>query len=370
MTAVSPPGGQAAASDAAEHAAMLRAVEFAAGALGRTSPNPVVGAVVLDADGVVAGIGRHVAAGQPHAEVTALYEAGERARGGTVVVTLEPCTHTGRTGPCVAALLRADVRRVVIGVHDPDPVAAGGARWLRDAGVDVVVGTAQAAVEWGNRAWLTAVRRTRPYLTWKFAATLDGRSAAADGSSRWITGDAARADVHRLRAECDAVLVGVGTILADDPSLTVRLPNYDGPQPLRVVADSAGRTPPDAKVRQSRQGADGIATPSWIATTADVGDQNGRVSLPALLRELYARDCRSVLLEGGPTLAGAALAAGLVDEVVAYLAPALLGAGTPALGEAGITAISDALRLAIREVSQVGEDIRIVGTPAPRHREL
>jgi len=341
---------------------MLRAVEFAAGALGRTSPNPVVGAVALDAGGVVAGIGRHVAAGQPHAEVAALREAGDRARDGTVVVTLEPCTHTGRTGPCVAALLRAGVRRVVIGVLDPDPIAAGGARQLRNAGIDVVVGTAREEVEWGNRAWLTAVRRGRPFLTWKFAATLDGRSAAADGSSRWITGETARADVHRLRAECDAVLVGVGTVLADDPVLTVRLPGYEGRQPLRVVADTTHRTPSGARVRQA-------GAPSWIATAADVGTERGHVSLPALLRELYTRDCRSVLLEGGPTLAGAALAAGLVDEVVAYLAPTLLGAGTPALGESGITTISDALRLAVREVSPVGEDIRIVATPVVEPEE-
>ncbi len=364
------------AAHLSEHAAMLRAVRLAEGALGRTSPNPIVGAVVLDAAGQVVGEGRHDRAGQPHAEVRALHAAGDRASGGTLVVTLEPCTHTGRTGPCVASLLSAGVRRVVIGVPDPYPPAAGGIEQLRAAGVEVVVGVAETEVRWSNRAWLTAIQRQRPYLTWKFAATLDGRSAAADGSSRWITGTAARADVHRLRARHDAVMVGVGTVLADDPELTVRLPDSDGRDgqdevhhPLRVVVDSSGRTPIQARIRQPQTPQSGAAD-TWIATASEVGGVDGRVDLAKLLAELFARGCRSVLLEGGPTLAGAALEAGLVDEVIAYLAPALLGAGAPALVGAGIHTISQALRLEVRDVQLIDTDVRIVGTlAAQNHRQ-
>lgn len=369
------------AAHLSEHAAMLRAVRLAEGALGCTSPNPIVGAVVLNAAGQVVGEGRHDRAGQPHAEVSALRAAGDRARGGTVVVTLEPCTHTGRTGPCVASLLSAGVHRVVVGVRDPYPPAAGGIEQLRAAGVEVVVGVAEAEVRWSNRAWLIAMQRQRPYLTWKFAATLDGRSAAADGSSRWITGEAARADVHRLRACHDAVMVGIGTVLADDPELTVRLPDHDGRggfdevhRPLRVVVDSTGRTPPQARVRQPQTPRSGVAD-TWIATASEVGGTevggaDGRVDLTKLLAELFARGCRSVLLEGGPTLAGAALEAGLVDEVVAYIAPALLGAGAPALAGAGIHTISQALRLEVRDVQLIDTDVRIVGTLAAQNHRL
>jgi diaminohydroxyphosphoribosylaminopyrimidine deaminase/5-amino-6-(5-phosphoribosylamino)uracil reductase len=336
----------------AEHSAMLRAIELAGQALGRTSPNPVVGAVLLDAAGNVIGEGKHEQAGRPHAEVVALQAAGERARGGTMVVTLEPCTHTGRTGPCVEALRAAGVARVVVGVRDPDPPAAGGAGALRAAGVEVVMGVAEAEARWVNRAWLTSIGRARPYVTWKFAATLDGRSAADDGSSRWITGPAARADVHRLRSQQDAVMCGVGTVLTDDPELTVRLNGYDGPQPLRVVLDSAARTPAGARVRNA-------AAPTWIVTAREFPGPDGRIDLDRVFAELFVRDCRSVFLEGGPTLAGAAIEAGLVDEVVGYLAPALLGAGSPALRDAGIHTIAQTLRLSTHDVTVVGEDVRI-----------
>lgn len=202
--------------------AMSRAVDLAGRALGRTSPNPVVGCVVLDADGRVVGEGFHESAGEPHAEVNALCAAGESARGGTAVVTLEPCRHTGRTGPCTQALLDAGVARVVIAVPDPTATAGGGAQELSDAGVEVLVGIGREAAEHVNRAWLHAMTADRPFVTWKLAATLDGRTAAADGTSRWITGPDARAEVHRLRARCDAVLVGAGTLRADDPHLAVR----------------------------------------------------------------------------------------------------------------------------------------------------
>ena len=334
---------------------MRRAVELAARGRTTTLPNPVVGCVVLDANSDPVGEGWHERAGGPHAEIVALSAAGERARGGTAVVTLEPCTHTGRTPPCVDALVDAGIARVLVGVRDPWPPAAGGADRLRLAGVDVELGVEQATAEAVNRVWLTAVRRGRPYVTWKLAATLDGRVAAADGSSRWITGPEARADAHELRARCDAVLVGVGTVLADDPHLTVR--PADGSeferQPLRVVADTNGRTPEQARVQ------DELAD-TWVATGAAVGTgPDGRLDLRSLMGNLYERDRRHVLLEGGPALAAAMVAAGLVDSVVAYVAPALLGDGPAALGSVGVTSLADVLRLDLVDVRRVGPDIRI-----------
>jgi diaminohydroxyphosphoribosylaminopyrimidine deaminase/5-amino-6-(5-phosphoribosylamino)uracil reductase len=312
--------------------------------------------VILDAAGEVVGEGCTAPVGGPHAEVAALSEAGARARGGTAVVTLEPCDHTGRTGPCTAALLRAGIARVVVGVRDPGPVAGGGIETLQAAGVEVVVGVREAAAAHGLRYWLTAVRRGRPYVIWKYAATLDGRSAAADGTSRWITSAAARRDVHALRGTVDAIVAGVGTVLADDAALTVRAPGVTR-APLRVVVDSRGRTPPGARVRDA-------AAPTWIATADEVGAApDGRVDLPKLLAALYARGVRGALLEGGPTLAGAFLAAGLLDEVVGYVAPKLLGAGPAALGPAGIASIGAAVDLELTDVTRVGDDLRLTAVP-------
>ncbi|MFE7338872.1 bifunctional diaminohydroxyphosphoribosylaminopyrimidine deaminase/5-amino-6-(5-phosphoribosylamino)uracil reductase RibD, partial [Streptomyces fimicarius] len=222
---------------AADITAMRRAITLAARGLGSTSPNPVVGCVITDAAGELAGEGFHQRAGGPHAEVHALRAAGERARGGTAYVTLEPCNHTGRTGPCAQALLAAGISRVVYAVGDPNPQATGGGATLRAAGVRAEQGLLADEAEAGNAAWLTSVRLGRPYVLWKYAATLDGRIAAADATSRWITSPEARADVHRLRAEADAVLVGSGTARTDDPQLGVR--GIDGAtQPLRVVVDT------------------------------------------------------------------------------------------------------------------------------------
>src|SRR4051812_46511603 len=275
-----------------EDEAMRRAIALAARGLGTTSPNPVVGCLLLSPDGEIVGEGFHAYAGGPHAEIVALAQAGERARGGTAVVTLEPCNHTGRTGPCAEALIGAGVRRVVIAVGDPTPVAAGGAATLRGAGVQVETGVRRQEAEQGNVAWLTAVRRARPYLIWKFAATLDGRSAASDGSSQWITSAPARTDVHELRSTVDAIIAGVGTVLADDPQLTVR-ELRDGrlaiTQPLRVVVDSSGRTPAQARVRDG-------AAPTWIVTAAEAGaGPDGRVDLGALMAALYRRGVRAAL---------------------------------------------------------------------------
>jgi diaminohydroxyphosphoribosylaminopyrimidine deaminase / 5-amino-6-(5-phosphoribosylamino)uracil reductase len=359
--------------------AMRRAIALSARALGATAPNPVVGAVILDAGGAVAGEGWHQKAGGPHAEVHALRAAGDRARGGTAVVTLEPCNHTGRTGPCAQALIEAGVARVVYAVSDPSPAAAGGGATLRAAGIEVESGLLAAEAEAVNIAWLTSARRGRPYVRWKYAATLDGRIAAADGTSRWISSAESRADVHRLRAESDAVVVGSGTLIADDPHLAVR--GIDGvTQPLRVVVDTRARVTAAAPVLDD-------AAPTLVAVGKDADTAHlpgvDVVRLPyatpgphvagsaarsgldvtALLAELYSRGVRSVLLEGGPTLAGAFVAAGAVDTVVAYLAPALLGAGPHALADAGITTIAQALRLDVTDVVRTGPDLRVTAVP-------
>ncbi|MER5889832.1 bifunctional diaminohydroxyphosphoribosylaminopyrimidine deaminase/5-amino-6-(5-phosphoribosylamino)uracil reductase RibD [Streptomyces sp. NPDC001941] len=354
---------------AADVDAMRRAVALAARGLGSTSPNPVVGCVLTDDSGRVVGEGWHQRAGGPHAEVHALRDAGDAARGATAYVTLEPCNHTGRTGPCAQALIDAGVRRVVYAVPDPDPQASGGGATLRAAGVEVAAGVLRAEAEEGNTAWLTSVRLGRPFVLWKYAATLDGRVAAADGTSRWISSAESRADVHRLRAEADAVVVGSGTARADDPHLAVR--GVDGAvQPLRVVLDTeAAAVKPGARVLDD-------AAPTLIAVAEDaVTDLPGvlrlpraatGLSVPALLAALYERGVRSVLLEGGPALAGAFVAAGAVDRVVGYLAPVLLGAGPAALGPAGITTLPEALRLDVTETVRIGPDLRITATVKER----
>jgi diaminohydroxyphosphoribosylaminopyrimidine deaminase / 5-amino-6-(5-phosphoribosylamino)uracil reductase len=281
----------------------------------------------------------------------ALGAADEAARGGTAFVTLEPCDHAGRTGPCSRALLDAGVARVVFAVADPDPVAAGGAATLRRAGVVVEGGVLAAEAEAVNHSWLHARRTGRPWVVAKSASTLDGRVAAADGSSRWITGEVARADVHALRGRCGAVVVGTGTALADDPQLTVRRP--DGTpapvQPLRVVAGHRP-LPPTARLLDA-------AAETLVLDTHDPAE---------VLGALQARGIHHVLLEGGPTLSSAFLAAGLVDEVVAYVAPALLGAGPSVTGDLGVTSIADAVRLLPTDVTVLGPDVRITARPLAR----
>ncbi|MGC5364152.1 bifunctional diaminohydroxyphosphoribosylaminopyrimidine deaminase/5-amino-6-(5-phosphoribosylamino)uracil reductase RibD [Streptomyces sp. DT24] len=357
---------------AADITAMRRAITLAARGLGSTSPNPVVGCVILDASGRPAGEGFHLRAGSPHAEIHALREAGGRARGGTAYVTLEPCDHTGRTGPCAQALIEAGVARVVYAVADPTPQAAGGGATLRAAGIAAEPGLLADEAEAGNAAWLTSVREGRPYVLWKYAATLDGRIAAADATSRWITSPESRADVHRLRAEADAVVIGSGTARADDPQLGAR--GVEGAvQPLRVVVDTdATAVRPGARVLDD-------TAPTLIAVAPDADTARLPVEavlrlpraatgpgldLHALLAALHGRGVRSVLLEGGPTLAGAFVAAGTVDKVVGYLAPALLGAGPAALADAGISTISQALRLDVTETVRIGPDLRVTAVPA------
>ncbi|WP_328303567.1 bifunctional diaminohydroxyphosphoribosylaminopyrimidine deaminase/5-amino-6-(5-phosphoribosylamino)uracil reductase RibD [Streptomyces sp. NBC_00435] len=354
---------------------MARAIELAARGAGSTSPNPVVGCVLTDAAGTVVGEGWHERAGGPHAEVHALRAAGPAARGATAYVTLEPCNHTGRTGPCAQALVEAGVTRVVYAVSDPNPQASGGAATLRAAGIATEAGLLAAEAEEGNAAWLTSVRLGRPYILWKYAATLDGRVAAADGTSRWISCPESRADVHRLRAEADAVVVGSGTLHADDPHLAVRGPDgvAGSGQPLRVVLDTHATIRPTARVLDD-------AAPTLVVVAENLEDTATRhlagvelarlpydkygISVDALLAELHRRGVRSVLLEGGPTLAGAFVAAGVVDKVVGYLAPVLLGAGPNALADAGIATLTEALRLRITETVRIGTDIRVTAVPA------
>lgn len=329
---------------------MRRALDAAREATENALPNPRVGCVLLAPDGSEIAVGAHRGAGSPHAEVDALTRAGDRARGATAVVTLEPCNHTGRTGPCSEALIAAGVARVVYAQDDPNPAAAGGAERLRAADVDVEGGLFAAEAEALNVAWTYAVREGRPYVTWKLAATLDGRSAAADGTSQWITGPDARLDVQRLRARCDAILVGTGTVVADDPRLTLR-DDEDAPlpyerQPLRAVMGERA-VPADARVRDAD-------APFLHLPTRDVD---------AALATLAEREIRHVWLEGGPRLAGAFLGAGRVDEVVAYVAPTLLGAGTAALSGSGIGTLADAVRLDLTDVTRIGSDLRLTAHP-------
>ena len=326
----------------AEVAAMRRALDLAAAPGVALGPNPRVGCVLLDPEGRPVAEGHHRGAGHPHAEVEALTALGRPATGLTAVVTLEPCNHTGRTGPCAQALIQAGVARVVHAQSDPNPVAAGGAATLRRAGVAVVDGVLAEEARALNRAWSFGLVHGRPLVTWKYAATLDGRSAAADGTSRWISNPAARRDTHRLRGESDAVLVGTGTVLADDPQLTVR-DDGDRPlpaerQPLRVVVGLRA-LPPDRRVLDP-------AAETLLLATRNPAD---------VLAQLWERGRRHVLLEGGPTVAAAFLRAGVVDEVVAYVAPLLLGAGPAAVGDLGITTIADALHLETTDVTVLGE---------------
>lgn len=327
-------------------AAMRLAVEQAQRVKGSTYPNPPVGAVILSADGEVAGVGGTEPDGGAHAEVVALRAAGARAAGGTAVVTLEPCNHHGRTPPCVDALLAAGVAAVVYAVADPNPVAAGGAERLRSAGIEVTaMGTAEAAAG-PLREWLHKQRTGRPHVTWKFATSIDGRSAAADGSSQWITSEAARADLHRRRAAADAIVVGTGTVLVDDPSLTARLPG--GPlaptQPLRVVVG-----------RREIPGASRVLSADCPTVALRTRDPH------EVVRALGDRT--DVLLEGGPTLAGAFLRAGAVDRILAYVAPMLLGGPVTAVDDVGVLSIGGALRWRYDGVETIGPDLLLSLVP-------
>jgi diaminohydroxyphosphoribosylaminopyrimidine deaminase / 5-amino-6-(5-phosphoribosylamino)uracil reductase len=349
-----------------------RAIELAGRGRGLVSPNPMVGAVVVSG-GETMGEGWHEGPGTPHAEVVALNRAGERARGATLYTSLEPCVHYGRTPPCTGAIVRAGIARVVVSATDPNPVVDGrGLRTLREAGVDVLDGVRVGEAERLNEAFAKHVRTGMPFVTWKAALSLDGKVAARDGSSRWITGEGARADAHRLRGSADAIVVGAGTALADDPALTVRDPGYRGRPPTRVLVDARGRVDEgralfdDAAptIVATTELAPRARRDAWLAAGAEVlvfESEDERVPLPALLNDLGKRDVQGVLLEGGPTLAWSAVERGLVDKLVVYLAPKLVGGANAAgaLGGEGFWPISEALPVRIRSVERVGEDVRV-----------
>lgn len=345
------------AISSAERDAMLRALALAATPDVPRGPNPRVGCVLIDAAGRTISEGYHRGAGSPHAEADALTRAGVAASGATAVVTLEPCNHTGRTGPCAQALIEAGVRRVLYAQADPNPVASGGGKSLLAAGVEVVEAGEYADDAAGlNRAWTFAISHGRPFVTWKFATTLDGRSAASDGTSRWVSSPAARSDTHRLRADCDVMLIGTNTVEVDDPELTVR-DAADEPLPWQPLRAVMGMRSLDA----GRRIFNGRAETVTLQTRDPL----------AALHTLFGADRQHVFLEGGPTLAAAFLQAGLIDEVVVYVAPMLLGAGRNAVGSLGIDTIADAKHLVITDVAVLeplnpGEDINVRITMQPK----
>ena len=353
---------------------MARALELARRGLYTTDPNPRVGCVLALGETIV-GEGWHRYPGEPHAEIHALTAAGGHASGATAYVTLEPCRHTGRTGPCTQALIEARVAKVVAAMPDPDPRVAGqGFAELATAGIEVETGLLEAQARVLNRGFVSRLERGRPWVRCKLAATLDGRTATAAGESRWITGEAARADVHRLRAQAGAVLTGIGTVLADDPRLDARVEDtYDLAPPIRTVVDPHLRTPPGARMF-SAPGRILIATTAGAASARPLVDAGaeivplphtrGRISLDALMTALAERGVNEVHTECGPTLAGALIESALVDEVVVYLAPMLLGDTARGMFTlSAVTAMRDRIGLEITGVTRVGADLRIDAAP-------
>ena len=337
-----------------EISAMRRALD-AARAVARTLPNPRVGCVLLSPEGKELAVGVHRGVGTPHAEVDALTQAGEAARGATAVVTLEPCNHTGHTGPCTKALIGAGVARVVFGQIDPNRAASGGTKTLKAAGIDVEQGPLAEEATDLNIEWTFAMTAGRPFVTWKYAATLDGLSAAPDGTSKWITSEEARRDVQVFRAEADAIVAGTGAVLADDPRLTVRddkdLPLPFDRQPLRVVVG-------ETKIPNYYRVFDRVA-PTLLIQSRDP---------EVVLQKLVENDIRHIWLEGGPRLAGAFWNAGVIDRIIGYIAPAMLGSGRAALeGEA--TTLADLRPITIDDLRMIGPDIRMIGTPGRMQRE-
>lgn len=367
-----------------DRAWMARALQLAERGLYTVRSNPRVGCVLVK-DGVLIGEGWHARAGEGHAEVNALGAAGERARGATAYVTLEPCSHFGKTPPCADALLAAGVSRVVAAMQDPNPQVAGrGLQRLRDAGVEVSCGVLQAEAEALNRGFIRRMRGGLPWVRLKLAMSLDGRTAMASGESQWITGAAARADVQRLRARSDAVISGADAVLQDSSALTVRAEQLGlepalaeraaAAQPLRALIDGRLRVPLDARLFQQQgptlvvchhdQGRAG----EWQAAGSELlalPGSAGQVDLQALLAELARRGCNEVLVESGARLAGAFWQAGLVDELLLYLAPTLLGSLARPLLELPLAQMAEAPRLQISEVRAVGEDWRITARPQP-----
>jgi diaminohydroxyphosphoribosylaminopyrimidine deaminase/5-amino-6-(5-phosphoribosylamino)uracil reductase len=322
---------------------MQRAIALSENGLGRTSPNPIVGAVIVAADGTVIAEGFHDRASSPdHAEVVALKIAGDKARGATMYVTLEPCNHTGTTAPCTQAIIDAGIKSVVYAVSDPNPVAAGGAAVLKAAGIDVVAGVGVDEATHSNRAWLTKIIKGRPFISWKVAATLDGKVAASDGTSQWITNEASRGDVQKVRRTVDAIMVGTQTVIADNPHLVP----HDGAaikNPLRIVCGTQ-ELPKGAQVFDS-------AAPTKVIASKD---------LEVVAAELLATGVNHILLESGPTLATALLQAGMLDELMLYQGASVLGAGKSFIADFGITTVNNAMSMQRISTETFGDDVKSV----------
>lgn len=343
---------------------LARAIRLAARGRLSCAPNPQVGCVIVRGD-VIVGEGWHQRAGQAHAEVNALAMAGDRARGATAYVSLEPCNHQGRTGPCSQALIKAGIKRVVFAAPDASG-ASGGAQALREAGVEVSSGLLQAEAAALNPGFHRRMSGGRPWLRMKLAMSLDGRSALPDGRSQWITGAQARLDGHRWRARSCAMITGVGTVLADDPQMTARLPHDSVQQPLRVVLDREHRTPRDARLRADAHYLILHASREPVRNGQSLPVRDERLDLHAAVDALAARGCNEILVEAGPTVSAAFLRAELVDEVIIYAAPALLGQGLPA-AELGVLDDLDArIRLDWLDSRRIGDDLRIIARPQTR----
>lgn len=356
---------------------MRLALDLAASAKGKTNPNPVVGAVIVK-DGVIAGTGIHRKAGEPHAEVHAFNNAGDYAKDATLYVTLEPCSHYGKTPPCANLVKESGVKRVVVATQDPNPEVAGrGIGLLRDAGIEVEVGILEKEAQRQNERFIHNMKNDRPFVISKYAMTLDGKLATHTGHSKWITGEQSRHAVHLLRDEVDAILVGIGTVLADNPSLTTRLPEGGGKNPVRIILDSELRIPLDAHVTQVSEAKTIIVTHenasiekmTFLRETGiefiRVPKTDAGLDLEILMDELYKQGITDVLLEGGSEVNASFLRAGLIDKYLIYVAPKLLGGRnslTPFTGN-DVATMDEALDVTISHVDTFGEDIRITAYP-------
>ena len=364
-----------------DHDYMKVALELAEKGRGWTAPNPMVGAVVVR-DGVIVGRGYHQRAGGPHAEVHAIDDAGDRARGATIYVTLEPCNHVGRTPPCTQKILDAGIRRAVVAMADPNPgVKGGGNRFLAERGIAVTTGILETEARSLNEGFVNWVTTGRPFVLAKCAATLDGRIATRTGDARWVTGPAARAHVHRIRHWADGILVGVGTVLMDDPSLTTRMDAETGSDPTRIILDTRLRMPASARMLTLDSDA-----PTWIVCAPDAPAdrrtaleragariipgalENGRIDLAALMEQLGGMDITSLLIEGGAQVLGSAFAAAIVDKVCFFYAPKILGGddGIPMCRGAGPERMQASIPVHDLSVHRFGPDIMLQGYLKPR----
>lgn len=359
---------------------MQLALDLAASAKGKTNPNPLVGAVIVK-DGVIVGTGLHRKAGEPHAEVHAFNMAGEHAKGATLYVTLEPCSHYGKTPPCANLVVASEVRRVVVAMEDPNPAVAGrGIQLIREAGIEVQVGLLEAQAKKLNERFIHNMLTKRPFVIAKYAMTLDGKLATHTGHSKWITGESARLEVHKLRNEVDAILVGIGTVLADNPSLTTRLPEGGGKNPIRVLLDSNLQVSLEANIVNTEEAQTIIVTTEHAnlekvqalegkgVQILKVSQNESGLNLEEMLDELYKQGITDVLVEGGSSVNASFVRAGLINKFLVYIAPKLLGGVnslTPVAGS-NVAYMTDALDVAFDQVEQFGEDLCITAYPKKR----